>query len=75
MKNIALIPTNSKGLPVHHSEAVRFKGKFDYVFETNSRYATANFFFLNEAQTGCLLSAETAQELCVITLRLNSLCK
>ena len=75
MENITLKPTKVKAYPFTRSEAVRFKGKFNSVIETKSRYATATFFVLNEAQTGCLLSAETAQELGVITLRLNTLSK
>jgi len=73
MKGITLKPTKVKAYPFTHSEAVSVKGKFESVIETKSRYATSTFFVLNEAQTGCLLSAETAQELGVITLQLSKL--
>ena len=73
MKGITLKPTKVKAYPFTRSEVVCFKGKIKAVIETKSRYATGTFFVVNEAQTGCLLSAETAQELGVITLRSSKL--
>ncbi len=72
-KGIKLQPTKTKAFPFNTEKPVEFEGKFESLIQTKSRYAVATFFVLKQENAGCLLSASTAQEMGIITLKLNKL--
>ena len=73
MKDAHLLETHAKAFPYNSSKPVTFKGKFQAVVETKKRYAVATFFVVNSSNSGNLLSAQTAQELGLISLNLCKL--
>ena len=73
MKDIKLQQTMVKAYPYNTAKPVQFLGKFEAVIQTKSRYAVATFFVLNEENSGCLLSASTAQEMGIVNLSLNKM--
>ena len=73
MKDAHLLETRAKAFPYNSSKPVTFKGKFQAVVETKKRYAVATFFVVNSSNSGNLLSAQTAQELGLISLNLCKL--
>ena len=73
MKDAHLLETRAKAFPYSSSKPVTFKGKFQAVIETKKRYAVATFFVINSSNSGNLLSAQTAQELGLISLNLCKL--
>ena len=73
MEGVKLQQTKIKAFPFTSSKPVCFMGKFESTISTKSRYGVATFYVLKERNAGCLLSANTAQELGVITLKLNKL--
>ena len=73
MEGVKLQQTKIKAFPFTSSQPVCFMGKFESTISTKSCYGVATFYVLKERNAGCLLSANTAQELGVITLKLNKL--
>ena len=73
MKQAHFLETRAKAFPYSSSQPVTFKGKFQAVTETKKRYAVATFFVVNSSNSGNLLSAQTAQELGLISLNLCKL--
>eukprot|EP00112_Aurelia_sp_Birch-Aquarium-sp1_P007389 Seg1804.3 transcript_id=Seg1804.3/GoldUCD/mRNA.D3Y31 product="hypothetical protein" protein_id=Seg1804.3/GoldUCD/D3Y31 len=73
MKGIKLQPTKVKAYPYNNTQPVQFIGKFEALVKTKSRYAVATFFVLKQEDSGCLLSAATAQEMGIISLKLNKI--
>ena len=67
MKGVHLLETRAKALPYSSSKPITFKAKFQAVIETKKRYAVATFFAVNSSNSGNLLSAQTAQELGLIS--------
>ena len=73
IKAIKLEQTKVKAYPYNIAKPVQFLGKFEAVIQTKSRNAVASFFVLNEENSGCLLSASTAQEMGIVNLSLNKM--
>ena len=73
MKGLALQKTKVKAYPYNTVKPVEFLGKFESLVKTKSRFAVATFFVLQQENSGCLLSATTAQEMGIITLKLNKI--
>eukprot|EP00794_Sanderia_malayensis_P005111 gene5111-biopygen4169 len=73
MKGLELQKTKVKAYPYNTAKPVEFLGKFESLVKTKSRYAVATFFVLEQENSGCLLSATTAQEMGIITLKLNKI--
>ena len=73
MKDAHLLETRSNSFPYSSSKPVTFKGKLQAVIETEKRYDVATFFVVNSSNSGNLLSAQTAQELGLISLNLCKL--
>ena len=67
---IKLTKTRIKAHPFNATEPVRMKGKFQTTIESRKKITVATIY-VTEADGGCLLSAETAEELGLITLHLN----
>ena len=60
-------------MPTVTKTPVDFLGKFETVIETKGRYTVGVFYVVNEYDSGCLLSWQTAQELSLISLHLNKI--
>ena len=73
MKDIKLQQTKVKAYPYNTTNPVHFLGKFESLIQTKSRYAVSTFFVLKEENSGCLLSASTAQEMGIINVNLNKI--
>ena len=65
--------TNTQAYAYSNKTPVDFLGKFGAVIETKSRYTVGIFYVVNEYDSGCLLSWQTAQELSLISLHLNKI--
>ena len=65
--------TNTQSYAYSNKIPVDFLGKFETIIETNQRYTVGLFYVVNEYDSGCLLSSQTAQELSLISLHLNKI--
>ena len=73
LKEVELKPTKVKAYPFNSKKPVEFRGKFETLIESKSRYCVATFYVMHEEDTGCLLSGNTAQELGVVQFNLNKI--
>ena len=73
LKEVELKPTKVKAYPFNSKKPVEFRGKFETLIESKSRYCVATFYVMHEEDTGCLLSGNTAQELGVAQFNLNKI--
>ena len=73
LKEVELKPTKVKAYPFNSKKPVEFRGKFETLIESKSRYCVATFYVMHEEGTGCLLSGNTAQELGVVQFNLNKI--
>ena len=73
LKEVELKTTKVKAYPFNSKKPVEFRGKFETLIESKSRYCVATFYVMHEEDTGCLLSGNTAQELGVVQLNLNKI--
>ena len=73
LKNMTLRNTNTQAYACSNKTPVDFLGKFETVIETKWRYTVGVFYVVNEYDSGCLLSSQTAQELSLISLHLNKI--
>ena len=73
MSDVTLGHTTTKAFPYNSSQPVQFIGKFQALVQTKKRYAVATFFVVDNDNSGNLMSAQTAQELGLISLHLNRL--
>lgn len=64
-------PTKVKAYPFNSKKPVEFRGMFETLIESKSRYCVAAFYVMHEKDTGCLSSAKIAQELGVVKFNLN----
>ena len=72
LPNITLKRTTIKEYPFNSNEPVKMKGKFDTTIESQNKYAVATIY-VTEDDGGCLLSAETAQDLGLVRFHLDAL--
>ena len=70
---ITLEKTTTRAFAYDNQKPVTFIGKFDALVETRKRYAIATFYVVNNNTSGNLISADTAQELGLVTLHLNKI--
>ena len=75
LKGISLHKTNVKAYTYNATKPVRFLGKFDALVETPRRYTTCTFYVVNNHNSGCLLSSQTAQDLGLVSFHLNEIQK
>ena len=68
LENVTLRNTNTQAYA-----PVDFLGKFETIIETKRKYTVGIFYVVNEYDSGCLLSSQTAQELSLISLQLNKI--
>ena len=73
MVDVTLARTTTKACPYNTSQPVHFVGKFQALVQTKKRYPVATFFVVEDDNSGNLMSAQTAQELGLISLHLNKL--
>ena len=73
MVDVTLARTTTKAFPYNTSQPVHFVGKFQALVQTKKRYTVATFFVVEDDNSGNLMSAQTAQELGLISLHLNKL--
>ena len=71
LNGIKLQPTKVQAFPFNTKQPVHFKGKFETLVESKKKYCLATFYVMKEQKAGCLLSANTAQELGLISLNLS----
>ena len=64
--------TNIKALPFHSTTPVKMKGKFQTTIESRKKMTVATIYVTAD-DGGCLLSSNTAQELGLISLHLQTL--
>ena len=72
LPNITLKRTTIKAYPFNSNEPVKMKGKFDTTIESQNKFAVATIY-VTEDDGGCLLSAETAQDLGLVRFHLDAL--
>ena len=72
LSDVALAHTNTKAFAYNSSQPVHFIGKFQALVQTKKRYTVATFFVVSNDNSGNLMSAQTAQELGLISLHLNT---
>ena len=73
LENVTLRNTNTQAYAYSNKTPVDFLGKFETIIETKRRYTVGVFYVVNEYDSGCLLSSQTAQELSLISLHLNKI--
>eukprot|EP00794_Sanderia_malayensis_P000736 gene736-biopygen16 len=73
MQNIKLMHTSTKAYPYQCEKPVEFLGKFEDLIETKKKCTVGTIYVVKGKASGCLLSLQTAQELGLIQLRLNTL--
>ena len=73
LKNVTLPNTSTQAYAYSNKTSVDFLGKFETVIETKGKYTVGVFYVVNEYDSGCLLSSQTAQELSLISLHLNKI--
>ena len=73
LENVTLRNTNTQAYAYSNKTPVDFLGKFETIIETKGRYTVGVFYVVNEYDSGCLLSSQTAQELSLISLHLNKI--
>ena len=71
MNRPELKPTNIKAFAYTATKPVQFVEKFEAVIETRKRVTVATFYVTKTTDSGNLISSETAQELCLISLHLH----
>ena len=72
MSDVALAHTKTKAFAYNSLPPVHFLGKFQALVQTKKRYTVATFFVVSDENSGNLMSAQTAQELGLISLHLNT---
>ena len=72
MDGVHLKKTNVKAFAYTAEKPVKFIGKFEAVVETRKRVAVATFHVAEKPDSGNLISANTAQELGLITLHVKN---
>ena len=70
---VNLQETNTKAFPYSSDTPVKFLGKFQALIETKRKFDVATSFVVDKENSGNLLSANTAQQLGVISLHLNKI--
>ena len=73
LPEIQLEQTKTRAFAYDYDKPVRFIGKFDAVLEMRKRYTVATFYVVNKNTSGNLISADTAQELGLVTLHINKI--
>ena len=73
LENVTLRNTNTQAYAYSNKTPVDFLGKSVTIIETKGRYTVGVFYVVNEYDSGCLLSSQTAQELSLINLHLNKI--
>ena len=73
LPEIALEKTKTRAFAYDTEKPVKFLGKFHAVIETRKRYAVTTFYVVDNNTAGNLISADTAQELGLVTLHLNKI--
>ena len=71
LNGIKLQPTKVQAFPFNTKQPVHLRGKFETLVESKKKYCLATFYVMKEQKAGCLLSANTAQELGLISLNLS----
>eukprot|EP00794_Sanderia_malayensis_P014472 gene14472-biopygen11586 len=71
MKGVKLERTKTKAFAYNTDTPVAFIGKFDALVETKKQFKIATFYATKDHDSGCLLSAESAQDLKLISIHLN----
>ena len=72
MSDVALAHTKTKAFAYNSLQPVHFLVKFQALVQTKKRYTVATFFVVSDENSGNLMSAQTAQELGLISLHLNT---
>ena len=70
LKSITLKRTTIQAFPFNSKEPVELKEKFETTMESGRKFTIATIY-VTEKDGGCLLSAETAQDLGLVKLHLN----
>ena len=70
LKGITLKRTTIQAFPFNSKEPVKMKGKFETIIEPGRQFTIATIY-VTEKDGGCLLSAETAQDLGLVKFHLN----
>ena len=73
LENVTLRNTNTQAYAYSNKTPVDFLGKFETIIEIKRRYTVGVFYVVNEYDSACLLSSQTAQELGLISLHLNKI--
>ena len=73
LPEIQLEQAKTRAFAYDNDKPVRIIGKFDAVLEKRKRYTVATFYVFNNNTSGNLISADTAQELGLMTLHLNKI--
>ena len=60
LENVTLRNTNTQAYAYSNKTPVDFLGKFETIIETKRRYTVGVFYVVNEYDSGCLLSSQTA---------------
>eukprot|EP00794_Sanderia_malayensis_P013141 gene13141-biopygen10474 len=71
MKGVKLERTQTKAFAYNTDTPVDFIGKFDTLVETKRQFTIAMLYVTTDHDSGCLLSAESAQDLKLISIHLN----
>ena len=72
LKGVALEKAKIKAFAYNTDEPVGFAGKFEALIETQKHYTTSTFYVTKGNSGGCLLSAESAQDLKLISFHLST---
>ena len=73
LKNVTLSNTNTQAYAYSNKTPVDILGKFETLIETKRKNTVGVFCVVNEYDSGCLSSSQTAQELSLISLHLNKI--
>ena len=72
LKYVTLEKAKIKVFVYKSDELVELAGKFEALIETQKHYTFSTFHVTKENSSGCLLSAESAQDLKLISLHLST---
>ena len=73
LADVALAHKKTKAFAYNSSQPVQLIGKFQALVQTKKSYIVATFFVDDDEHSGNLLSAQTTQELGLISLHLNTI--
>ena len=72
ISDVTVAHTETRAFACNSSQSVQFIGKFQALVRTKKRYTVATLFVVDDENSGNLVSAQTAQELGLVSLHSNT---